>query len=186
MAKTIAIDAGHGDHNDSNKQVDPGAVNGSDYEKDIVMKIANAVKNKLSVKNYTVKMTRTGDVNSAGKKLAWRIDKASGADIFVSIHTNSFSNTSANGFQVCYKTSDTDSKSLAEYIQKENTLFKNKGVTGRSNLYVLNKFSGTAVLVEVGFISNASDLSKLKSNTTKIGGEIANGIINYLTSKEKK
>lgn len=46
---------------------------------------------------------------------------------------------------------------------------------------MLNKFSGTAVIVEVGFISNANDLKLMKGNTVLIGKQIATGIINYLT-----
>ncbi|MCK9271891.1 MAG: N-acetylmuramoyl-L-alanine amidase, partial [Bacteroidales bacterium] len=177
----IAIDPGHGDHNDKNSQVDPGAVNGNDYEKDIALNISEAVKIELAAKGYIIIMTRTGDVLNAGTKLQWRIDKASGAAIFVSIHTNSVSTSSANGFSVCYKSTDANSKSLAQYIQDQNTLFKNRGISERSNLYVLNKFTGTAVLVEVGFISNASDLNIMKSNTSEIGKQIATGIINYLS-----
>ncbi len=177
----IAIDPGHGDHNDKNTQVDPGAVNGKDYEKDIALNISEAVKKELEAKGYIITMTRTGDVENAGTKLQWRIDKAAGTDIFVSIHTNSVGTSSANGFSVCYKSGDANSKILAQSIQDQNTLFKNRGISERGNLYVLNKYSGTAVLVEVGFISNASDLNLMKSNTSEIGKQIATGIINYLS-----
>jgi len=177
----IAIDPGHGDHNDKNSQVDPGAVNGADYEKDIALNISNAVEKELEAKGYIITMTRTGDVENAGTKLQWRIDKAAGTDIFVSIHTNSVGTATANGFQVCYKTADANSKSLAQFIQDQNTLFKSRGIRKRSHLYVLNKYTGTAVLVEVGFISNASDLNLMKSNTSEIGKQIATGIINYLS-----
>ncbi len=36
------------------------------------------------------------------------------------------------------------------------------------------------MLVEAGFISNADDLSVLKSKADEIGGEIAGGIVKYL------
>lgn len=178
--KKIALDPGHGDHNDKNSQVDPGAVNGTDYEKDIALNISNAIKAELAAKGYIVTMTRTGDVENAGIKLQWRIDKAAGTSIFVSIHTNSVSNPTANGFQVCYKSGDTNSKSLAQSIQDQNTLFTNRGISERDNLYVLNKYTGTAVLVEVGFISNSSDLNLMKTNAPEAGKQIATGIINYL------
>jgi len=177
----IAIDPGHGDHNDKNSQVDPGAVNSTDYEKDITLNISNAVKKELEAKGYIIVMTRTGDVENAGTKLQWRIDKAAGTSIFVSIHINSAgTETNASGFQVCYKLTDANSKSLAQFIQDQNTLFTDRGINGRNNLYVLNKYTGTAVLVEVGFISNASDLNIMKGNAPEIGKQIATGIINYL------
>jgi RHS repeat-associated protein len=178
--KKIAIDPGHGDHNDSNSQVDPGAVNGTDYEKDIALTISDAVQAELEAKGYIVTMTRMSDVDNAGTKLQWRIDKAGGNDIFISIHTNSVKNASASGFQVCYKSGDANSKSLAQSIQDQNSLLTSRGIAERGNLYVLNKFSCTAVLVEVGFISNANDLCTMKSNSSEIGKQIASGIINYL------
>jgi N-acetylmuramoyl-L-alanine amidase len=178
--KKVTIDPGHGDKNDKNTQVDPGAVNGKDYEKDIVLNISNATTKKLEEGGYTVTQTRTGDEKDAGKKLQWRIDKSEGTSIFVSVHVNASSNTDVNGFQVCYKSGDDNSKSLATKINSENTLFTDLGVTARDNLYVLNKFKGTAVLVEAGFISNSSDLNKLKTKSTEIGNSIATGIINYL------
>ena len=178
--KKIAVDPGHGDHHNKNSQVDPGAVHGDDYEKDIVLNISNAVTEKLEEEGYTVNQTRDGDVEDAGEKLEWRIDNADDSEIFVSIHTNAVESELANGFQVCYKSGDDDSKNLAQSIQDENSLFKDRGVKERSNLYVLNNFEGTSVLVEAGFISNESDLNILKTKSTEIGQQIATGIINYL------
>jgi RHS repeat-associated protein len=178
--KKLAVDPGHGDHNDKNSKVDPGAVNGDDYEKDIVLNISNTVTEKLEEEGYTVTQTRDDDVEDAGEKLKWRIDNAGDSEIFVSIHTNAFTKESSNGFQVCYKSGDDNSKKLAQSIQGENTLFTDRGVKARSNLYVLNKFKGTSVLVEAGFISNKSDLNILKTKRSEVGQQIATGIINYL------
>jgi RHS repeat-associated protein len=178
--KKVAVDPGHGDKNDKNTVVDPGAVNGEDFEKDIVLNISNAVNQELTDKGYTVTMTRTADKDDAGAKLKWRIDAAEGTDIFVSIHVNASESKTANGFSVCYKKDNAESKNLAQSIQDQNTLFSSRGLSERSDLYVLNKYSGTAVLVEAGFVSNASDLNIMKTNATQIGTDIATGIINYL------
>ncbi len=178
--KKIAVDPGHGDHHDSNKQVDPGAVNGDAKEKDIVLDISNAVTDKLKEEGYNVTQTRDGDVENAGERLQWRVDKADGSDLFVSIHNNASEKESANGFQVFYKKGDENSKSLAESIQGENTLFTDRGVS-EGNYKVLNNFSGTAVLVEAGFISNSSDLQILQTKSTEIGQQIATGIIKHLS-----
>ena len=50
----------------------------------------------------------------------------------------------------------------------------------RGRYRVLNGFSGTAVLVEAGFISNSGDLNILKTQSTEVGNQIATGIINFL------
>jgi RHS repeat-associated protein len=180
--KKIAIDPGHGDKNNKNKQIDPGAVNGTDYEKDIVLTISNTINTILAQKGYSVTMTRTTDKDNAGEKLKWRIDAADGTDIYVSIHVNSSESKTASGFSVCYKNGNDASKSLAQSILDQNTLFTSRGLSERSDLYVLNNYSGTAVLVEAGFISNDTDLNIMKTNSTQIGTEIATGIINYLTN----
>ena len=180
---TIAVDPGHGDHNNKNSQVDPGAVNGKDYEKDIVLNISNAVIEALKSEGYGVVQTKTGDVEAAGTKLQWRIDQMSGTNVTVSVHVNSNESAQANGFSVCYKLGDATGKKLAQAISSSNTKFSNKGLSARSDLYVLNKFKGTAVLVEAGFISNAQDLSVMKGSSLEIGKEIAAGIISYMENK---
>merc|ERR1711991_798324 len=96
-----------------------------------------------------------------------------------SIHLNSNANSSANGFEVYYKPGDNSSKSLAQSIQDKNTLLRSRGIKS-ANYKVLRNFGGTAVLVEVGFISNANDLRIIKANIDKIGTQIASGIIGYL------
>lgn len=81
-----------------------------------------------------------------------------------------------------HKAGDDNAKKLAEAIVKESTIFKDRGVK-QTNLNVLTSFTGTAVLVEVGFISNSGDLNKMQNQSTEIGSQIATGIINYLTNK---
>jgi N-acetylmuramoyl-L-alanine amidase len=178
--KKITLDPGHGDKNDKNSVVDPGAVNGTDYEKDIALNISNAIRTALTAKGYAITMTRTGDNNNAGEKLKWRIDAAAGTDIFVSIHVNSSDNKTAKGFSACYKNGNEESKKLAQAIQDKNTLFDSRGISERSDLYVLNQFSGISVLVEAGFISNADDLAIMKTKAEQIGNEIAAGILGNL------
>ncbi len=183
VKKKITIDPGHGDKNDENAQIDPGAINGKDYEKDIVLNISNSVKSKIEVKGYEVIITRTGDKDKAGKRILWRIDAAKGTDILVSIHSNAFTNASSKGFAVCYKSSSSEGKKLAQAIQDKNTLFFSKGVMAKTDLKLLNKFDGTSVLVEAGFISNTEDLAIMKEKSEKIGEEIAAGILAYLEAK---
>jgi N-acetylmuramoyl-L-alanine amidase len=176
---TIAIDPGHGDHHNSNSKVDPGAVNGDDYEKDIALVISNLISEILREAGIDVIQTRDGDVLNAGERFQWRIDKADGADIFISIHNDGNTKPGPNGFTVYYKRGHADSKALAESIQSANTLFRDRG-TEEGNFRVLNLFKGTAVLVEAGFISNPRDLQILKTQSNEVASQIAKGIINYL------
>jgi N-acetylmuramoyl-L-alanine amidase len=178
----IAIDPGHGDTN--NKGVlDPGAKNGLVYEKDIALAIANAVNEYLQRNFFSTIMTRTGDVGQ-GEKFQWRIDAAEGSVIFVSIHVNDAkNNTTANGFEVYYQGNNIESQNLAQKISDAITLFSNRGIKDGSNLGVLKRYNGPAVLVETGFINNPEDFLILTTKAAQIGIEIATGIMNFLINQ---
>lgn len=88
---TVVIDAGHGGK-------DPGAVNGKKQEKDINLNVALEAGRLIqqNCKDVTVIYTRDTDVFVELAKRADIANKAK-ADFFISIHTNSAKNTSANG-----------------------------------------------------------------------------------------
>ena len=174
------IDPGHGDQHNQNKQVDPGAVNGINLEKDFTLAISNSVTETIEAAGYDVTQTRTSDIKNVGKRITWRLQKAKGSDILVSIHINSSESDKANGFAVLYNSSNTQSQVLAQSISGSNTIFNNNGIKVRNDLGILKYSGGPSVLVEAGFISNSSDLQKLQNNSKGIGKEIGNGIIKYL------
>ena len=87
----LVIDAGHGGK-------DPGAVNGKNQEKSINLNVALKMGKLIedNCKNVKVIYTRKSDVFVELYKRADIANKA-GADMFISIHTNSAKNKSANG-----------------------------------------------------------------------------------------
>ena len=87
----LVIDAGHGGK-------DPGAVNGKNQEKSINLNVALKMGRLIeeNCKNVKVIYTRKTDVFVELYKRADIANKA-GADMFISIHTNSAKNKSANG-----------------------------------------------------------------------------------------
>ncbi|MDD2775433.1 MAG: N-acetylmuramoyl-L-alanine amidase [Gallionella sp.] len=111
----IAIDAGHGGQ-------DPGALGryGS-YEKTITLAIARQVKNILAnTPNLRGVLTRQGDVFIP---LAERVERAhqANADLFISIHADSFVNASAQGSSVYTLSKHGASSSAADWLaNKEN------------------------------------------------------------------
>lgn len=88
--------------------------------------------------------------------------------VFVSVHLNKFTTTAAFGSQVFYSGRDEKSKQLADKIQgsivyllqPENTRVNKKAT---SSTYLLYNATVPAVLVECGFLSNSSELTKLKN-----------------------
>ncbi|MBS4178101.1 N-acetylmuramoyl-L-alanine amidase [Lederbergia citrea] len=177
VGQTIVLDPGHGGK-------DPGAVGNSLAEKEIVLDIAKRVNSKLNESLANVVMTRETDVFLELQDRV-KLAEKSGADIFVSIHVNSFSSPSANGTETYYdKTyAPKESRELAEEIQKE--LLKALGTTDRgvkeSGFYVIKNNKMPSVLIEIAFISNGNDAKKLADNTyrQKAADAIYRGIMNY-------
>lgn len=80
---------------------------------------------------------------------------------FISLHVNDFEDDSANGQEVCYR--DADDKVLAQKLQDALvpvTKMRDRKIKQRTDLAVL-KFTGIAVLIELGFIANDQDRAKL-------------------------
>ena len=180
LNKIVVVDAGHG-----GKEV--GATYGGIYEKDVNLKIAKYVQKELEKNGVRVYMTRTSDVTTS---LASRTTLANSinADLFVSVHNNAMTNKSSiNGTEVLYPTSSIvkngiTAYSLARKLQETvsaNAGTYNKGIINRNNLYVLNKTNMPAVIVEVAYMTNWSDLQKLKNEEflEKAGKSIAQGIL---------
>jgi len=185
----VVIDAGHGGS-------DNGAYYGGIAEKDINLSIAKYVQELLSKYDVTVYMTRNADITTP---LATRTNLANSvnADLFVSIHSNAIvGKPNIKGTELLYKASNASkngvtNKILANNLQEnvtESAGTYNKGLINRTNLYVLNRTNMPAALVEVGYMTNTSDLLKLKSDSfrKKVAEGIVDGILETLDIMIKK
>jgi len=178
--KVIVIDAGHGGS-------DPGASGNGIVEKELNLSVALRVQKLLEKAGIKVVMTRSGDTYPTLDERN-SISAQSGADAFVSIHTNTASASSASGTETYYN-SDGDqnrankSKQLAGFIQ--NRLYKAIGTRNRGvleNDFRVIKYNPLpAVLVELGYLSNPSDAKKLKSNSYRdlAARSIYEGILDF-------
>jgi len=101
------------------------------------------------------------------------------SQVFVNIHVNFSTNKVASGFLVLFNKKGI---SLANSISNFVDEFPNNlGTKDKSNsLFVLRKFKGPAVLIEGGFISNDRDRAIMLNRSSKIGQQIAEGIIKFL------
>ena len=191
---TIIIDAGHGGE-------DGGAVGKNGVlEKDINLSIAFMVEDILKDNGYLTIMTRSDDrllydknTDYEGRKkqldLAARVEIAEKTDdaIFVSIHMNSFSQTRYKGLQVYYSKNSPESKTLAEEIQQNARLLLDTSnnrvakVAG-SNIFLLDRITRPAVLIECGFLSNTEECAKLSTEEyqREVSEVICLSIISYL------
>ena len=193
VGRVIVIDAGHGGE-------DPGAigVNGV-YEKDINLAISLALGEELQRRGYTVVYTRTEDkmlyspeenVKGMRKisdlKNRCKITAEYEDCIFVSIHMNSYGSSKYSGLQVYYTDKNEESMALASKIQaavkSDVQPENNRQIKKGNSLYLLENASGTAVLIECGFLSNEKECKKLsqKEYQKDLSFSIVCGIIEYI------
>lgn len=178
MAYLIMMDAGHGGR-------DPGAVYNGRQEKDDTLRLAMAVGAILEDYGVDVAYTRTSDVYETPFEKAMEAN-AIGADLFISIHRNSFpsDNTAFGVESLVYDLSGLKYE-IAQSInaELETVGFRNLGVRARPNLVVLKRTKMPAVLVEVGFINSDVDNELFDDNFNDIANAIATGILDVLWSK---
>lgn len=160
---------------------DPGAVNLDMelYENEIAAAVCELVANYLVAAGCEVECLQN-------ESLSYICDSAnaSEADIFVSIHCNASVNETANGTETFTYSGDTEGHRLADCINDqivESMDLTDRGVKDGDRLYVLRHTDMTAVLVEMAFISNASDAMLLRDSQDDFARAIARGVTDYLS-----
>ncbi len=187
--KTIVLDAGHGGG-------DAGAIGPTGVtEKSVTLRVALELRDLLENAGAKVIMTRTtdrqvsakGDKASAIEELQARcaVANKSGADIFISIHADSFTNPNARGTTGYYfaQSASGKGKKLAECIRKalcEQLRTPSRG-TKPCSFYVVRHTDMPATLIELAFISNPEEEELLDSDegVTKAAQGIFDGIEDY-------
>ncbi len=178
----VVIDAGHGGS-------DPGAVYGGIYEKSLNLDIAIRLNNLLKAEGIQTHMTRNNDL-AVGLYTRSGLANDIGADLFVSVHNNA-GHSMYSGCMTLYhpsiqkKKGDLSSYEFAKIIQDNlvRTLgATNLGVIERPNLAVLRTTDMPAVIAEVGYMSNSSELSKLKTEEyrQKAAEALRDGVVQSL------
>lgn len=174
----IVLDAGHGGN-------DAGAVWEDIYEKNITLQIIEKLKPVLEELGGTVFTTRDKDFY-VGLEDRVRIAKAKEADLFISIHLNSFDDdTTINGIETyCTEAANQNSPLLAEAIHScliGETDAKDRGVKSNSDFYVVKENTIPSCLVEAGFLTSETERPLLMSEDyqDKLVSGISKGILKY-------
>ncbi len=178
---TVVIDAGHGGQ-------DPGTI--SVYgvrEKTIVLDVAQTVAERLIQSGVDVRLTRDGDefIPLEGRA---EIANRCRAALFVSIHADSAPrNRAASGFTV-YTNRTPSRGSIAAADAVIGDLSSAGGDSrGRheANYRVLVGASCPAILVEIGFLSNAREAANLGNQgyRDRLAAAIAAGVLDYLARR---
>ena len=176
MSGTVVIDAGHGGK-------DPGATSVLGfYEKGINLSVAHKVARLLEQRGLRVKMTRTSDRFVELEERA-AIANRLRADLFVSIHSDSFPKSTRRGYTVYIaRSASSSSRRAASAIARSmsGTGLNSFGVQ-TANYHVLTGTRGPAVLVEMGYLSNRREAALLRSSSfqNRLAQAVADGISDY-------
>lgn len=184
--KIVVIDAGHGGK-------DPGTSGTLDeekfLEKDINLIVAKKVKKILENKGISVIMTRDTDIFL---ELPDRSDIANINDavMFVSIHANWATSETASGYEVYYSKMNNSSATGISSKELADSIFESLGdnvsTRPRSVKYADHVVTKTsympAVLIEIGFMSNAEELELMftKEFQEDFSNGVAQGILNVI------
>ena len=186
FGKIIYLDPGHGGP-------DPGAMYKDIKEKDINLQISKKLEERLTKLGAIVYLTRYGDydlsvnntINRKRSDLSRRgnIINKSDCDLFLSIHLNAESTGIWKGAQTFYNTNNKQNKEIAKILQQQfkDDLNSKRKEKNKNYLYLQKRINKPGVLIEVGFLSNASERYLLRQKTyqDKVTLSITNGILKY-------
>lgn len=193
----LLIDPGHGGN-------DRGAYHFNQKEKKLTLLLAQKIRDIIQKEksNWRVHLTRDKDQYVALEK---RVQMAEPFDLLLSLHANSSELRSINGMEVYFqpdqaieatstlqaivadlKSNAKTQQSLALSRKLQENWQLSPSIIRRTPFFVIEKGTVPAVLIEVGFMSNANELQKLMDNSyqDQIAQSIVNALITYHSSLE--
>ena len=186
---TVCIDSGHGGN-------DPGKIGvAGTKEKEVNLTIALKLKKHLERQNIRVIMTRTddrnlADANATNEKISdmkQRVAKMNSEqpDAVISIHQNSYTDSSVKGAQVFYYIHSREGEAVAKILQEslqEIDPENHRRAKANETYYLLRRTKVPTVIVECGFLSNPEEESLLISAAyqEKLVEALQKGICAYL------
>lgn len=194
----ICIDAGHGwaDKGTNSRVTDEDGK--PYYESDITLEISKKLRDKLEAMGFDVVMIRENDtdISPAGiaadnicnitRRVEW-INKQDDIDLMISIHCDSFSDSSVNGARIYYNADTHPETNLLGNGIAASLL--DGGASSRfpilyddsTRLFSLKNSKMPSILVECGFMTSDTDIANLIDPTYQglFAECLANAISNY-------
>ena len=187
MSLYIWLDAGHGGK-------DPGATGHGLQEADVVLKLCKYLNDALGAyEGVKVSLTRWQD-KYVSLNDRCKMANAAGADVFISMHNNSFSDSSAHGYEsfVLHGAYSSTQKWRGVVHDEVMGLLKEHGIRDRgkkeAGFYVIKYTKMTACLFENLFISNPKEAKLLGDNNflMDLARAYARGLAKAFNLKEKE
>ncbi|WP_168121182.1 N-acetylmuramoyl-L-alanine amidase [Paenibacillus sp. HB172176] len=181
-AYKVVIDAGHGGH-------DPGATGASgDYERDYTLSLARKVFERLQDEPMLEPMLTRSDDTFIELEDRAAIANEWGADALISIHGNTYEDSSVEGTETLYM--NKNSVQLAESMQHEMVKamgFRDRGVK-KQQLKVLSLTDMPSALIEIGYLTNGEQESRMRSSEGQAAAAeaIVDGLKQYFDIKEQQ
>lgn len=172
----VVIDAGHGGH-------DFGAKHNQHLEKDITAQISKRIVALNSNDNVVLHFTRTDDSAMDLSARTAFINEIK-PDLVLSLHVSSNPRPEANGVELFTAVEGDNAARSAELAEKLGSALESKnklklrGVK-TAPFFILKNSDAPAITIELGFLSNADDLSYLTSD--KDQDKIAKTILEFIS-----
>lgn len=171
----ILIIKGHGGS-------DVGAVSGNLIEKTMNSITATAMYNYLKSQGFT-SVTLDNENTDVDQEVI--LANSGSYDIVISVHYNA---GGGDGFECYYHSSNSKAKNLCLAIETQIKAIgqNSRGVKLGDNYKIIRKVTPTSIILEGGFIDNATDrqLFDTQSEQEKVGIAYAKGVMQYLGVKD--
>jgi N-acetylmuramoyl-L-alanine amidase len=174
--KKILLDAGHGGR-------DAGAMYHNVPEKDLNLEIVDKLASKLEEEGLRVVRSRTDD---SFVSLSDRVEIAQEEKplLVISLHSNSLDSVSSvQGIETYYYTPQSKALAVALHDQLVNSTGAPDRRVRKARFVLLRETDIPSVLVEMGFMSNPTELRRLQDPDYqgRIVDGLRNGTLDYLT-----
>ena len=174
----VAVDPGHGGPDRGACHLPSGLV-----EKEINLDMALRLERALKASGAQVFLTRRDDTFVSLDERARRANEQ-GADVFVSLHVNRFPSSECFGAQTFYLQESLEGRRLALLIQEElrQVYPPNYRQALPGNYRVLRGTAMPAALVEIGFVTNATDRALMQQDNYReaVAAAIVRGIVRFV------
>lgn len=172
----IALAVGHSILKNGNITSANGVINEYKYNKGLAPLIAKYLTKLGHAVNVIVCPEKKFNISKDESTYKLNLVNNGVYDLVVELHLNASTSSSAKGCEVLYISQK--GKEYAGRVQsKLSTLFKDRGIVHRDNLYMLTKTKPVAIMLETFFCTNASDCD-IGEDKDKIAKLIAEGIAN--------